>query len=325
MKKKSHKISDTKVYDAYKVALLLRQFEEKCAQLYLNGSIAGFCHLYTGQEAVIVGTKEAMNDGDALVTSYRCHAHNLIVGTDPKYVFAELLGKETGVSKGKGGSMHLFDVEKRFFGGHGIVGAQVPISTGIAFADKYKGNNSVTIAFMGDGAANQGQVFESFNMAKLWNLPIVYVIEDNKYSMGTSCSRHTAVADFETRGASFNIPGVKMDGMDFFDVYEKMSQAITHARDGNGPYIVSADTYRYRGHSMSDPAKYRSKDEVNEYKNTRDPIECIKTYLMSNKITNEKKIDEIESNTKLKIEESLKFAIDSHEPHLDTLYNDVLV
>jgi pyruvate dehydrogenase E1 component alpha subunit len=247
--------------EAFREMLLIRRFEEKAGQMYGMGLIGGFCHLYIGQEAVVTGITMASQKGkDSQITGYRDHGHMLVMGLDPKGVMAELTGRQGGLSKGKGGSMHMFSNEHRFYGGNGIVGAQASLGTGLAFASKYKGDGSVAIAYFGDGAANQGQVYESFNMAKLWNLPVVYVIENNKYAMGTSIERAAATTDFSMRGASFDIPGEQVDGMDVRMVYDAAQRAIEHARSGKGPFILEMLTYRYRGHSMSDPAKYRSKD-----------------------------------------------------------------
>jgi pyruvate dehydrogenase E1 component alpha subunit len=244
--------------------LLIRRFEEKAGQLYGMGAIGGFCHLYIGQEAVVVGMQMALKDGDQVITGYRDHGHMLACGMDAKGVMAELTGRRGGYSKGKGGSMHMFSTEKHFYGGHGIVGAQVSLGTGLAFANRYRGNDSVCLTYFGDGAANQGQVYESFNMAALWKLPVVYVIENNRYAMGTSVSRSSAQTDFSKRGDSFNIPGRQVDGMDVRAVKAAGDETITWCREGNGPYILEMQTYRYRGHSMSDPAKYRTREEVDK-------------------------------------------------------------
>src|SRR5437868_739849 len=257
----------------YRDMLLIRRFEEKAGQLYGMGLIGGFCHLYIGQEAVVVGMQAAQKEGDQVITAYRDHGHMLACGMDPKAVMSELTGRALGYSKGKGGSMHMFSAEKKFYGGHGIVGAQVPLGTGLAFANKYRGNDAVTLTYFGDGAANQGQVYESFNMAELWKLPVIYIIENNQYAMGTSVARSSAVSDFSKRGASFGIPGVNVDGMDVEAVQQAGLQAMEHCRSGKGPIILSMQTYRYRGHSMSDPAKYRSREEVTEVREKRDPID----------------------------------------------------
>src|ERR1700743_2158340 len=253
--------------------LLIRRFEEKAGQMYGMGLIAAFCHLYIGQEAVVVGMKLAMRDGDQMITGYRDHGHMLACGMDPKGVMAALTGRRGGYSRGNGGSMDMFSLEKHFYGGHGIVGAQVPLGTGLAFANKYRGNDSVCMTYFGDGAANQGQVYESFNMAELWKLPVVYIIENNQYAMGTSVARSSALQDFSKRGVSFNIPGVQVDGMDVEAVEAAGREALAYCRSGKGPIILEMKTYRYRGHSMSDPAKYRSKEEVAEVRQQRDPID----------------------------------------------------
>jgi pyruvate dehydrogenase E1 component alpha subunit len=264
---------------AYKNMLLFRRFEEKSGQLYGNGMIGGFCHLYIGQEAVIAGVLLAKKDGDSMVTSYRDHAHIMGVGTPARNVLAELMGKSSGCSKGKGGSMHMFDIDNKFYGGHGIVGAQVPIGTGIAFADKYRETGNVCYTFFGDGAVNQGQVYEAFNIAALWGIPVVYIIENNQYSMGTSVARSTAMTDLYRKGESFGISGISVDGMSLEDVYNAVSVVSKHVRDNSVPYIIEMKTYRYRGHSMSDPAKYRTKDEVDNYK-TRDPLHKVKNAII---------------------------------------------
>ena len=256
--------------------LLIRRFEEKSGQLYGMGHIGGFCHLYIGQEAVVTGMNAVMIEGDQVITGYRDHGHMLVAGMEPNGVMAELTGRVDGYSRGKGGSMHMFSVEKHFYGGHGIVGAQVPLGTGLAFAKKYRENNNVALAYFGDGAANQGQVYEAFNMAKLWNLPVVYVIENNRYGMGTSIERASSTTDLSQRGLSFDIPGMQVDGMDVHAVMDAGRKALEHARSGNGPFILEMITYRYRGHSMSDPAKYRSRDEVNEMRKDHDPITTLK-------------------------------------------------
>ncbi|HYF23219.1 MAG TPA: pyruvate dehydrogenase (acetyl-transferring) E1 component subunit alpha, partial [Caulobacteraceae bacterium] len=261
----------------YREMLLIRRFEERAGQLYGMGLIGGFCHLYIGQEAVAVGMQSIARKGDQVITAYRDHGHMLACGMDPKEVMAELTGRAGGSSKGKGGSMHMFSIEAGFFGGHGIVGAQVALGTGLAFADRYKDNGNVSFTYFGDGAANQGQVYESFNMAQLWKLPVVYVIENNQYAMGTSIQRASATTELYMRGASFGIPGEAVDGMDVYAVREAGAKAAEHARSGRGPYILEMKTYRYRGHSMSDPAKYRTKEEVDEVKKTRDPIDLLKT------------------------------------------------
>lgn len=318
--------SDKQRYiDALKTMILIRRFEEKAGQLYGMGKIAGFCHLYIGQEAVVVGMLQAAKKNDKHVTSYRDHGHILALGVDPKAVMAELLGKAPGCSKGKGGSMHLFDLENHFYGGHGIVGAQVPIGTGIAFADKYRKHKNVTYVYYGDGAAHQGQVYESFNLAKLWNLPVVYIIENNEYAMGTSVARSTAEADLYKRGVSFGIPGEQVDGMDFFKVEKLAQKATDHARNGKGPFLIEAKTYRYRGHSMSDPATYRSKEEVTKFKEQKDPINILKNFLLKKKHLSEEKLATIEKEIKETIKEVVSFSENSPEPDVGELYADVYV
>jgi len=305
--------------------LLIRRFEEKSAQLYGMGKIAGFCHLYTGQEAIAVGAIQASKKNDNHVTSYRDHGHILALGGDPAAVMAELMGKATGYSKGKGGSMHMFDPERNFYGGHGIVGAQVPIGTGIAFASKYQGKKDITYVYYGDGAAHQGQVYEAFNLAKLWKLPVVYIIENNKYALGTSTERSTAITDLYKRGESFGIPGKRIDGMDVLKVEEAILEASDYVRQGKGPFLIEAKTYRYRGHSMSDPAKYRTKEEVDKYKEHYDPINTFKKFLLSKKHLTESELKEMESSVKAKVAKAVEFAEQSPEPDIKELYTDVYV
>ena len=303
--------------------LLLRRFEEKTGQLYGMGLIGGFCHLYIGEEAVATGIIEAINKDDMLITSYRDHGLMLACDSDPKTVMAELLGRESGCSKGKGGSMHMFDLAKGFYGGHGIVGAQVPLGTGLAFANKYRQQKNISITLFGDGACHQGQVYESFNMAKLWNLPVLYIIENNGYSMGTSVARCSSVKDLYKRGESFGIPGQQVDGMDFFDVYEKVSQAAKHVREKQSPMLLEMKTYRYRGHSMSDPATYRTKNEVESYKKEKDPIIKLKDYIRKNNFLSEEEFKNIEKKVKTVIKEATDFAKNSIEPVESELYKDV--
>ena len=310
---------------AYRDMLLIRRFEERCGQLYGMGLIGGFCHLYIGQEAVITGIMMAAIPGDQNITGYRDHAHMLACGMDPKGVMAELTGRRGGLSKGKGGSMHMFSREKKFFGGHGIVGAQVSLGTGLAFANKYRKNNNVAFTYFGDGAANQGQVYESFNMAELWKLPVIYVIENNRYAMGTAVSRASSQTDFSKRGVSFNIPGEQVDGMDVRAVYEAASRAVKFAREGNGPYILEMQTYRYRGHSMSDPAKYRSKEEVDQVRNEQDPIEMVKARILSRKFATEEELKKIDAEVRTIVAEAAEFASQDPEPDPSELWTDVLV
>jgi pyruvate dehydrogenase E1 component alpha subunit len=308
---------------AYRDMLLIRRFEEKAGQMYGMGLIGGFCHLYIGQEAVVTGVHMASKEGDASITGYRDHGHMLAAGMDPKGVMAELTGRQHGLSKGKGGSMHMFSNEHRFYGGNGIVGAQVSLGTGLAFAAKYRGENSVSLTYFGDGAANQGQVYESFNMAKLWNLPVVYVIENNRYAMGTSVERSSATTDFSQRGRSFNIPGEQVDGMDVRLVREAAERAIEHARSGKGPYILEMMTYRYRGHSMSDPAKYRSKDEVTTMRAERDPIEQVKNRILEKRYGTEESLKAIETEVRAIVTEAADFATADPEPDASELWTDI--
>ncbi len=303
--------------------LYIRRFEERAAQLYGMGLIGGFCHLYIGQEAVAVGVQYAIKKDDAVITSYRDHGPMLVAGSDPKGVMAELLGREAGCSKGKGGSMHMFDLAKKFYGGHGIVGAQVPIGTGLAFGIKYKGQPNLSVTYFGDGAINQGQVYESFNMAKLWKLPVLYVVENNEYSMGTAVSRACATTDLYRRGQSFDIPGKQVNGMDFIEVYKAVIEAAEYVRSGKGPYILEMKTYRYRGHSMSDPAKYRTKEEVNKYKDERDPIHNMEIYLLNNKLVKQDELDEIEKSIADEVKKVIEFSQASPEPDAAELYTDV--
>lgn len=310
---------------AYTQMLQIRRFEEKAAQLYGMGLIGGFCHLYIGQEAVVVGIQSAMQPQDTIVTSYRDHGHMLACDMDPRGVMAELTGREGGYSHGKGGSMHMFSREKNFFGGHGIVGAQIPIGAGMAFAHKYKADNGVSVSYMGDGAANQGQVFEAFNMASLWKLPAVFVIEDNQYGMGTSTKRASASTEFWRRGEPWDIPGREVDGMNLFAVREAAEWALERARSGEGPSLLHVKTYRYRGHSMSDPAKYRSKEEVEKMRSEHDPIEMIRSYLINQKMITEDELKSLEKEVKNQINDAAEFAQTSPEPQESELYTDILI
>ena len=321
-KQGKHKLKAEEYIDSFEKMLLIRRFEEKCGQFYGMGLIGGFCHLYIGQEAVIAGVTMGKRDEDSTITSYRDHGHIIMSGTDPKYVMAELTGRASGCSKGKGGSMHMFNSAGKFYGGHGIVGAQVPIGTGLAFAEKYNGTSNICFTFLGDGAVNQGQVYESFNMAALWNLPVIYVIENNEYSMGTSLARSTAMTDLYKKGESFAIPGMQTDGMDVDAVYNITVQAAEFVRAGNGPVIIEVKTYRYRGHSMSDPAHYRSKDEVEEYKQ-RDPVFIIKDLILTNNYASEDQVKEIEKKVKAKIVETAEYATSESLPGEDELYTDI--
>ncbi|WP_244421388.1 pyruvate dehydrogenase (acetyl-transferring) E1 component subunit alpha [Pseudovibrio sp. FO-BEG1] len=311
--------------NAYREMLFIRRFEEKAGQLYGMGLIGGFCHLYIGQEAVVVGMEMAKEQGDQMITSYRDHAHMLACGMDPNGVMAELTGRRGGLSKGKGGSMHMFSKEQEFYGGHGIVGAQVALGTGLAFANRYKENGKVSMAFFGDGAANQGQVYESFNMAKLWNLPVIYVIENNKYGMGTSIERASSTTDLSQRGASFGIPGVQVDGMDVRAVKAATDYAMEWCREGNGPYILEMITYRYRGHSMSDPAKYRSKDEVQKMRSEHDPIEQVRARLLEKEWATEDELKAIDKEVRGVVAASAEFAQNDPEPDPSELYTDIVL
>jgi len=308
----------------YREMLLIRRFEEKAGQMYGMGLIGGFCHLYIGQEAVVVGMQATLTQGDAVVTSYRDHGHMLATGMDPKGVMAELTGRRDGYSKGKGGSMHMFSREKHFYGGHGIVGAQVPIGTGIAFALRYRSEDKVCLTYLGDGAINQGQVYESFNMASLWKLPVVYIIENNKYGMGTSIERASARTDLYHRGAAYGIPGEQVDGMDVEAVNAAGMKAVEYARAGKGPYILEMITYRYRGHSMSDPAKYRSREEVQRMRQEHDPIDRLRAHLLERGLTDEDGLKAIDREVKEVITAAADFAQQSPEPDPSELYTDVL-
>ncbi|MBA4790125.1 MAG: pyruvate dehydrogenase (acetyl-transferring) E1 component subunit alpha [Rhizobiales bacterium] len=309
---------------AYREMLLIRRFEEKAGQMYGMGLIGGFCHLYIGQEAVVVGMQMAMKPGDQVITGYRDHGHMLSTGMEAKGVMAELTGRRGGYSKGKGGSMHMFSIEKQFFGGHGIVGAQVSLGTGLGFANHYRDNGAVSVTYFGDGAANQGQVYESFNMAELWKLPVVYVIENNKYAMGTAVTRASAQTDFSKRGTSFNIPGEQVDGMDVRAVKAAGERALEFARSGKGPYILEMQTYRYRGHSMSDPAKYRSKEEVQKMRTEHDPIEQVRARLLEGKFATEDELKKIDAEIRDIVNEAADFASHDPEPDASELYTDVL-
>ena len=308
----------------YRDMLLIRRFEEKAGQMYGMGLIGGFCHLYIGQEAVVVGMQAAIGDGDTVVTSYRDHGHMLACGMESRGVMAELTGRIGGYSKGKGGSMHMFSREKNFFGGHGIVGAQVPIGTGLAFAQRYRGDINCSLTYLGDGAVNQGQVYESFNMAALWKLPVIYIIENNKYGMGTSVQRAAAGPALAERGAAYGIPGAEVDGMDVLAVKEAGDMAVAHAKAGKGPYILEMKTYRYRGHSMSDPAKYRSKEEVNKMRQEHDPIDMVRKRLSDAGVEDDR-LKAIDREIKDIITDAADFAQSSPEPDPSELFTDVLV
>lgn len=306
----------------YKDMLLMRRFEETCGNLYLQQKFGGFCHLYIGQEAIAAGFASAMQKGDKIITAYRDHAHPIALGMHPKYVMAELYGKATGCSKGKGGSMHMFDKELNMMGGHGIVGAQIPMGAGIAFAEKYNGTKNVCLTFMGDGAVRQGALHETFNMAMLWKLPVVFIVENNNYAMGTSVERTTNVTDLSKLGLSYDMPGESVDGMSVEAVHHAIKKAADHARSGKGPYLLDIRTYRYKGHSMSDPQKYRSKEEVNEYKE-KDPLTQVLNTILEQGWLNEDGVKKTEAEIKALVDESVKFAEESPLPELSELYTDI--
>jgi len=322
---KGAKVSKDELLQYYRDMLLIRRFEERAGQLYGMGLIGGFCHLYIGQEAVVVGMQAAMQEGDQVITGYRDHGHMLACGMEANGVMAELTGRSGGYSRGKGGSMHMFSREKNFFGGHGIVGAQVSLGTGIAFANKYRKNGAVCVAYFGDGAANQGQVYESFNMASLWKLPVVYIIENNQYAMGTAVQRSSSETHLYKRGVSFNIPGEEVDGMDVVAVREAGKKALARARKGDGPTLLEMKTYRYRGHSMSDPAKYRTREEVDEVRTQRDPIEHVKALLIEQGHADEESLKEIDREIRVIVTASAEFAQESPEPDPSELLTDILV
>ena len=307
----------------YREMLLIRRFEEKAGQLYGMGLIGGFCHLYIGQEAVVVGLEAAAKEGDKRITSYRDHGHMLACGMDPKGVMAELTGRSDGYSAGKGGSIHMFSKEKHFYGGHGIVGAQVPLGAGLAFADKYLGNDNVTFAYFGDGAANQGKVYETYNMAELWKLPVIFVIENNQYAMGTSMKRSTKSPSMWERGLAYGIKGEAVDGMDVLAVKAAATKAVAVCRAGDGPYILEMMTYRYRGHSMSDPAKYRSREEVQKMRDEKDAIEHVRELLMQGGLASDEDLKVIDRDIKAIVNESAEFAKESPEPALEALWTNI--
>ncbi len=309
----------------YKDMLLIRRFEERAGQMYGMGLIGGFCHLYIGQEAVVVGIQGALKKGDQVITGYRDHGHMLACGMDPKGVMAELTGRVGGYSKGKGGSMHMFSREENFFGGHGIVAAQVPLGTGVGFANKYRGNDNVSVVYFGDGAANQGQVYESFNMAELWQLPVIYVIENNQYAMGTSVERASSNTKLADRGLSFSIPGEQVDGMDVRNVHDAATKAAAWCRGGNGPIILEMKTYRYRGHSMSDPAKYRTRDEVQKMREERDPIDHLREAIIAKGWLDEDGFKQLDKDVRAVVAEAADFAQESPEPPVEELYTDILI
>ncbi|WP_229956844.1 pyruvate dehydrogenase (acetyl-transferring) E1 component subunit alpha [Parasphingorhabdus litoris] len=320
-----YKASKAELIDFYEQMLLIRRFEEKAGQLYGLGLIGGFCHLYIGQEAVVTGLQSAIEPGkDSVITGYRDHGHMLACGIDPNVVMAELTGRASGISKGKGGSMHMFSVEHGFYGGHGIVGAQVSLGTGLAFGHKYREDGGVCLAYFGDGASNQGQVYESFNMAELWKLPVIFVIENNQYAMGTSVNRSSSEDQLYRRGESFRIPGVQVDGMDVLAVRGAVEEALKYVRSGKGPVLMELKTYRYRGHSMSDPARYRSRDEVQDVREKSDPIEQVKAMLMKQGVK-EEDLKALDKKVRKTVMEAADFAEESPEPAAEELYTDVLV
>ena len=307
----------------YREMLLIRRFEERAGQLYGMGLIGGFCHLYIGQEAVVVGMQSAIGDQDMVITTYRDHAHMLACGMDPNRVMAELTGRANGLSKGKGGSMHMFSTEKNFYGGHGIVGASVPLGAGLAFAQKYRDSDGVVLAYFGDGASNQGQVAETFNMARLWSLPVIFIIENNQYAMGTSVARSSAQTELYLRGASYGIPGEQVDGMDVLAVNKAGAAAVAHCRAGKGPTILEMKTYRYRGHSMSDPAKYRTREEVQKIREERDPIDHLRALVLKRKGVDEQDLKALDAEIKEIIIAAAEFAQASPEPDPSELYTDI--
>jgi pyruvate dehydrogenase E1 component alpha subunit len=321
----THGLSKERLLQLYRDMLLIRRFEEKAGQLYGMGLIGGFCHLYIGQEAVVVGMKAVTNDDDPVVASYRCHGHMLASGMEASGVMAELTGRAGGYSKGKGGSMHMFSVEKSFYGGHGIVGAQVPVGTGIGFAIKYRGEEKVCPTYLGDGAVNQGQVYESFNMAALWQLPVLYVIENNKYGMGTSVERASATTELYERGEAYGIPGEQVDGMHVLNVMEAAQRAVEHVRSGKGPYILEMLTYRYRGHSMSDPAKYRSKEEVQKMRTEQDPLLRLREVMEQHAGVTQEELKQADRDIKDVVSEAAEFAQNSPEPDPSELYTNVVL
>ena len=321
----SYQANEDELERFYRQMLLIRRFEEKAGQLYGLGLIGGFCHLYIGQEAVAIGLQSALDsDRDSVITGYRDHGHMLAYGIDPKVIMAELTGRQAGISKGKGGSMHMFSTEHKFYGGHGIVGAQVALGGGLALAHQYNEDGGICLAYFGDGAANQGQVYETFNMAALWNLPIVFVVENNQYAMGTAVKRSSAETEFYRRGAAFRIPGMDVNGMDVLEVRQAADIAFAHVREGGGPVLMECNTYRYRGHSMSDPAKYRTREEVQDYRDHKDPIEAIKKLLLEHG-RSEDDLKAIDKDIRQRVSEAADFAESSPEPDPAELYTDVLV
>jgi len=321
----SQELSNKKILEMYQQMVLIRRFEEKAGQLYGMGLIGGFCHLYIGQEAVVVGMQDCINTGqDQVITTYRDHGHMIACGTELNSIFAELLGKETGCSRGKGGSMHMFDLKNEFYGGHGIVGANVPIGAGLALSNKYQENGNICLTYFGDGAANQGQVYEAFNMAALWELPVIFIIENNEYAMGTSVQRSTSAQAFYKRGEAFGIKGTQVNGQDVLAVREAGLEAVDYVRSGNGPMIMEMNTYRYRGHSMSDPANYRSKEEVQRMREYHDPIEGLKEHILEQDIAKEDELKAIDKDCKERVKQSAEFAQNAPEPAAHELFTDVL-
>lgn len=310
--------------ERYRSMLLIRRFEEKAGQLYGMGLIGGFCHLYIGQESVVVGMQAVIGEGDSVVTGYRDHGHMLACGMDPKGVMAELTGRVGGYSRGKGGSMHMFSADAGFYGGHGIVGASVPIGAGLAFAARYRGTDRVSLTYFGDGAANQGQVYETFNMSALWKLPVVFVIENNQYAMGTSVQRASSTPDLYTRGGAFGLPGELVDGMDVVKVQRAGERAVAHCRGGNGPYVLEMKTYRYRGHSMSDPAKYRSREEVRKVREEQDPIDGCRARILAAELADADRLREIDKEMRSIVNEAAEFAQTSPEPDQEELWTDIV-
>lgn len=320
----SNKPSKKNLLDWYRMMVLIRRFEERSGQIYGMGKIGGFCHLYIGQEAVVVGIQAALQPKDTVITAYRDHGHMLACGMESRGVMAELTGRIGGYSKGKGGSMHMFSREKNFFGGHGIVGAQIPLGAGLAFAHKYKNDGGICVAYFGDGAANQGQIYETMNMASLWKLPILFVLENNGYAMGTSQARGCA-GDLSRRGEGFDIPGIHVDGMNIISVYETARDVVEHVRSGKGPMLLEVKTYRYRGHSMSDPAKYRTKEEVDKYRSEFDPINTLRNLILEQKHASEDNLKKIENDVKAIVQDAADFSLQSPEPDASELWTDILI
>lgn len=321
-KRSSKKFSKEIYLKWYESMLLMRRFEEKTGQLYTQQKIRGFCHLYIGQEALVAGSESVLRREDRVITAYRDHAHPIGRGLHPKYIMAELMAKVTGCSKGKGGSMHLFSKEFNFYGGHGIVGGQIPLGAGIAFADKFNGNDNVTLCYMGEGASHQGALHEAFNMAMLWKLPVIFIIENNGYAMGTSVERSSNVHEFYKLGAAYEMPSFQIDGMHCETVHEAVELAVARARKGDGPTLLEMKTYRYKGHSMSDASTYRTKDEVEEYK-LKDPIEGVLAVIKNSKWASADDLEAIEKRVKDIVTESVKFGEESPYPTVDELYKDV--